>query len=178
MGISKNKDWLSPFISKYPKQVTGGIIQKPTDYYQWENFYKLGSKVNTDCEDEDTQPDDCNTQIEILDGQQFYDRCHTYIEELKVSLEKPICKLRGGEIEMMPKDMGSVCLEYIRLPKFASITSKIDPVYNDEVPDVVVDYEWDEWARPFLIFFITDIYSNTTREQAAKQFNQASNPKA
>lgn len=172
----KDKDWLSPFITKYPKQASDGFIPRPDDYYQWENFYRLGSEVNADCED-DVQPEVCNTPIEIVDGQQFYERCHTYIEEMKVSMKKPICKLIGNQIEIMPKDIGSVCLEYIRLPKFASITGKNDPVYNDEIPDVVVNYEWEEWARPYLVWLITDMFANTTREQALKQFNTASNPK-
>lgn len=174
----KNKDWLSPFITKYPKQVNGGVIEKPPDYYQYENFYRLGSKTNTDCEDDDAQADECNTPIEILDGQQFYGRCHTYIEELKVSMDKPVCKIVGDEIEIMPKDIGSVVLEYIRLPKFGRITGKNDPVYNEEVPDIVEDYEWGDFARPFLIWWITDFYTNKTREQAEKTFNQSSNPKA
>lgn len=173
----KNKDWLSPFIKKYPKQITDGTIDRPADYYQYENFYRLGSKDGVDCEDDEEQTDDCNTPIEIVDGTEFYERCHTYIEELQVSLSKPIAKLVGDKFEVMPKDLGSVCLEYIRQPVFASITGKIDPVYNEEVPDTVVDYEWEEWARPYLIFFITDMISNKTREQAIKQFNAASNPK-
>lgn len=174
----KNKDWLSPFITKWSKQVTGGAIDKPPDYYQYENFYKLGSKVNADCEEEDGEPmDECNTPIEIVDGEEFYERCNTSIEELEISISKPIAKEVGTTFEVMPKDLGSVCLEYIRQPVFASITGKNDPVYNEEIPDVVVDYEWEEWARPFLIFFITDMISNKTREQALKQFNAASNPK-
>lgn len=174
----KNKDWLSPFITKYPKQVVNGFIDKPEDYYQWENFFKLGSKEGIDCEDEEETPvDECNTPIEIVDGQEFYDRCNTDIEELQVSLDKPIAKLAGNKIEVLPKDLGSVVLEYIRQPVFASITGKIDPEYNEEVPDVVVDYEWEEWARPYLVFWIVDMFCNKTRESAEKQFNAASNPK-
>lgn len=172
----KNKDWLSPFITKYPKQVNGGTIEKPADFYQYENFYRIGSKTTTDC-DEDVQPDECNTPIEMLDGQQFYERCHTYIDELKVSLDKPICKMVGDEIEVAPRDLGSVVLEYVRLPLFGRITGKNDPVFNEEIPDIVEDYEWGEFARPFLIWWITDFYTNKTREQAEKQFNAASNPK-
>lgn len=171
----KDKDWLSPFITKYQKQVVDGFIDKPDDYYQWENFYKIGSKSGADCEEDETT-DDCNTPIELLDGQQFYERCNTHIEELQ-PVNKPICKLIGKQIEMLPKDLGSVCLEYIRMPVFASITGKNDPVYNEEIPDVVVNYEWDEWARPYLIYLITDMFSNKTRESALKQFNEASNPK-
>lgn len=174
----KDKDWLSPLITKYPKQVLGGFIDKPADYYAWENFYRLGSKNNADCEDDTLPQDDCNTPIEILDGQQFYERCHTYIDELKVSLDKPICKLIGDQIEMMPKDMGSVVLEYIRLPKFGFITPSPtpDPIFNDEVPALVQDYEWGDFAIPFLIFFICDMISNKNREKALKEFNAASKP--
>lgn len=173
----KNKDWLSPFITKWSKQVVNGEVPKPDDYYQFETFYRIGSKEGVDCEDDDEQIDQCNTTIELVDGSEFDERCNTYIEELKVSLSKPISKMVGKNFVVAPKDLGSVCLEYIRRPVPGSITGKIDPIYNDEIPDVVVDYEWEEWARPFLIWFIVDEFSNSTREQALKQFNQASNPK-
>jgi hypothetical protein len=173
----KNKDWLSPFIVKLPAQVVNGVIQRPADYYQYENFYRLGTKVNADCEDDDIQPTECNTPIEILDGQQFYERCNTYIEELKPSLNVPICKLLGNTFEVLPKDLGSVCLEYIRYPNYGSIIPKIDVIYNEEVPDIVTNYEWNENSRELLIWFICDTFANHTREQALKQFNAASNPK-
>lgn len=171
----KNKDWLSPFIKKYSAQVEGGVISRPSDYYQYENFYRLGAASGLDC-DEDPTADECNTPIELLDGQQFYERCRTYIEELKVSLGKPIAKMVGNQFEVMPRDLGSVELEYIRYPVFASITPKIDPVYNEEVPDVVVDFEWDERSRPALIWFMVDEFSNHVSNQSMKQFNAASKP--
>lgn len=173
----KNKDWLSPFITKLKTQVVNGVIERPADYYQYENFYRLGSSVAADCDDEDIPTEECNTPIEILDGAKYYDRCQTYIEELKPSLKKPISKQIGEEFEVMPKDLGSVCLEYIRLPKFGRITGKPDPLYNDEIPDIIEDYEWTEFARPFLIFFITDFFTNKVREKSGKEFNAASNPK-
>lgn len=173
----KNKDWLSFFITKFKTNPVNGLVERPADYYQYENLYRLGSTVAADCDEDDVQPDECNTPIEVLDGQQFYERCHTYIDELKPSIHKPIAKQVGEDFELMPKDMGSVCLEYIRLPKFGRVTGKIDPVFNEEVPDVVEDYEWGEWARPFLIWWITDFYTNKTREKAGKEFNAASNPK-
>lgn len=172
----KNKDWLSPLIKKYPTQVTGGTIDRPDDYYQYENFYRLGTGEQASCDD-DTEPSECNTPIELLDGQQYYERCRTNIDELKPSLDKPITKIVGQTFELMPRDLGSVVLEYIKFPVPGSITGKNDPIYNDEVPDVVVNYEWDERARPLLIWFIVDEYSNNTREQALKQFNAASSPK-
>ena len=47
---AKNKDWLSPFITKYPKQVTNGIVPKPADYYGFENMYLLGQyNEKTNC---------------------------------------------------------------------------------------------------------------------------------
>ena len=93
--FQKNKDWISTFIKKLPKQVTDGIITKPDDYYTYDNFYRLGSKVEADC-DEDENPQLCNTPIEILDGQQYYIRCNTYISEKKPSFKKPISKIVGG----------------------------------------------------------------------------------
>lgn len=98
----KNKDWLSHLITKFPDQVSGGIISRPADYYQYENFYKGGSANNSGCEEdeEDTpQTDECNTPIELLDGQQYYERCRTYIEELKPSMSKPIAKMVGEDLK-------------------------------------------------------------------------------
>lgn len=171
----KNKDWLSFLITKLPAQVQGSIITKPSDYYKYDNFYKLGSYAQADCEEDESQNDQCNTPIEVLDGQQFYTRCRTYIEELKPSFEKPIAKFVGNTIEVFPKDLGSVTLEYIRYPKFGYIVTKKDDVYNQVVADQVksVNYEWDERARGFLVWVITDLFANSTREQALKQFNQA-----
>lgn len=172
----KNKDWLAHLITPFKVQPVEGVFTRPVDYYQWDNLSRLGAIVSEGCEEEDKQ-DLCNTPIEILDGQQFDERCNTYIEELKVSLKKPVCKMVGKEVQIAPKDIGSVKLEYIRFPKFASIVPKNDPVFNDEVPDIVVDYEWDERAREFLIWFISDSFANHTREQALKQMNILSNPK-
>lgn len=177
----KNKDWLSPLIKKFPTQVVAGAINRPEDYYLYENFYRLGTGAKASCDDqeEDKPVDDANTPIELLDGQQFYERSRTYIDELKPSINKPISKIVGNTFEVLPKDLGSVTLEYIKMPVFGSITAKPDPdpVYNDEVIDVITNYEWDERSRPLLIWFICDEYANNTREQALKQFNAASNPK-
>lgn len=173
----KNKDWIAPFIKKKSGQVTGGVFQRPDDYYQYENFYRLGARIASDCEeDEDVNPDEGNTPIELLDGQQFYERSRTRIESLKPSLLKPIAKEVGRTFEVLPLDLGSVTLEYIRYPLFGSIVGTIDPVYNEEIPGTVVDYEWDENAREMLVWFIVDTFSNNTREQALKQFNSASKP--
>ncbi|MBP6478171.1 MAG: hypothetical protein KA290_10670 [Chitinophagaceae bacterium] len=173
----KNKDWLSPFIKKYETQVVNGRITRPSDYYMYENFFRLGSKVADNCDDDEDVLDDCNTPITILDGDEFNDRCKSNVEEIKPSINIPIAKLVGNEFELGPKDLGSVTLEYIRYPEYASIIPRMDEVYNEEVPDVVTDYEWNENSREILIWFIVDTYANHTREQALKQFNAASNPK-
>ena len=82
----------------------------------------------------------------------------------------------GKRLYVMPADLGSVELEYIRYPKFGSIIPKLDPIYNEEVPDIVTDFEWEENSRELLVFFIVDAYANKTTSQAVKQFNQASKP--
>lgn len=171
----KNKDWLSPFIKKYPAQVVNGSITKPEDYYGYENFYRIGSKIEADCEDDEPISDDCNTPIEILDGDKFNQRCLTYIKSLRPSFKKPITKLVGNNFEVNPKDLGSVILEYVRYPIFGEIKTKFDAVYNEVVPDedTSINYEWQEWARPFLGWCITDLFANNSRENALKQFNQS-----
>lgn len=170
----KNKDWLSPFIAEFKTSVEGGYFNKPEDYYKYDNSARLGSKIEDDCEEEVVQ-DGCDTLITILDGDKYNQRCNTYIKDKKPSLKKPIGKIVGDRFRVNPIDIGSVVLDYIRYPKFAQVGKTTDPIYNDEVtdPNNTLDYEWGEWARPALVYFLTDYFSNHTREQALKQFNSA-----
>ena len=172
----KNKDWLAPLIEKYPANVINGIIEKPSNYYKFESFKRINFSVEDECSEEDdavTEEEDIN--IDLLDDDKFNQRCNTYIKSKKPSLKKPIAKMDGNQIEVRPRDLGSVELTYLRYPKFAVIGTKVDPVYNDVVPDDnnTTHYEWGEWARPILIYFITSFYADHIREQALKQFNQA-----
>ncbi len=172
---SKVKDFLSPFIKKFRTNILGGVITKPTDYYGYENMYKLGENTPIEC-DEELEDDgvSCNTIIELLDGAKYNARCKTKIEGLQPSFEKPISKLVGSEFEFNPSDLGAITLEYIRYPEFGKIVSKMDDVYNQEIVDESksVNYEWDEKCRELLCFFITDTFSIHTREQALKTHNQ------
>lgn len=175
--FQKRKDWMSVFIKKSAQQVTGGVINKPDDYYTYDNFYRLGAKVEADC-DETEAKEMCNTPIEILDGQQFYVRCNTYIDEKKPSFKKPVSKIVGNTFEILPNDLGSVVLEYVRNPVFGEIKVVHDNVYNEDVPDPVtsINYEWPDSVRPVFVWFLTDMFANYTREQALKEFNAASKP--
>jgi len=175
--FQKEKDWISTFIKKVPAQVTSGFILKPADYYTYDNFFRIGNKVEADC-DENELPQVCNTPIEILDGQQYYVRCNTYIQEKKPSFQKPIAKVVGNTFEVIPNDLGSVTLEYVRNPIFGQIVSKFDSVYNEEVIDenLSINYEWIGGVREVLVFFIVDAFVNYTREDALKKFNAASKP--
>ena len=173
----KDKDWLSPFITPYPVQVVQGKIAKPPDYYQFENMYLLGQfNEQTNCIEQITATGvNCNTSIELLDGDKYTDRCETYITRLQPSFVRPISKLVGNNFIFNPTDLGSITLEYIRYPKRATLKTVLDPVYNNQVYDPVnsVDFEWGEYARSILVWFIADLYFNFTREQSGKQFNEA-----
>jgi len=172
----KNKDYLSPFIEKKDDQVTGGFITKPNDYYMYENMYRIGGKVNTEnCdEDEVDENGDCNTVIELLEGSKFTRRCESYINGLRPSLNKPIAKEVGNKFQFMPKDLGSVTLEYVRLPKYGILKMKTDPVYNNMVVDVdgSQNYEFGEWAQEYMIYFITQMFGVHIREQGLVQGNE------
>jgi hypothetical protein len=170
----KNKDWLAPFIEKFSFQVVNGVIQRPSNYYGFENMYRLGNKISSECEEDEAAPDGSNTVIELLDGSKFTERCNTYVDELKPSFKKPISKAVGRKFEFMPMDLGSGVLEYYRYPKYGEIKWKNDPIYNDVIadPDTSIDYEWDDSVMELLIWFITDTFANTTREQTLKKMNQ------
>ena len=171
----KIKDWLSPFITPYPVQIKNGKIDKPEGYYGFENMYLLGTyNVQSSCYEEVESDEGCNTSIELLDGNKFYQRCNTFIEGLKPSFLKPIAKEVGNTFEFLPKDLGSIILEYIRYPKFAQIVGGIDPIYNDEVIDenLSTNYEYNENMRELLIYFITQSFGVKVRETALLQANE------
>lgn len=183
----KVRDWLAPLTDKKLLQVTQGRITKPDNYYMWENMFLMGDYYKTpECDDQEdddnedpgTVVSDCDIPIELLTNSAFKERCITYIQSLKPSFTKPICKMVGREVEFNPKDLGSVTLEYVRYPVFGEIKLVLDPTYNEEIPDEAtsIDYEWEEYAREYLLFFLIDAFSNSTREQALKQFNAASKP--
>lgn len=169
------KDILAPMIEKFSVNVEGGIITRPTNYYAFDSMVLLGNyKVEQECEDEDTNVVvGCNTVIELLDSSQFDLRCRTDIEDLKPSLNKPIAKMVGRTFEFAPYDMGSIKLQYLRYPVFGRIVSTMDTVYNQEVVDETLstNYEYDEFAREMLVFWITQEFSVHTREQALMQAN-------
>lgn len=176
-NTQKNKDYLKRFIVKFKANNSFTI---PEDYYGWENLYKLGSYKSSDCDtDETVEVKSCNTPISILDGQAFYSRCNSYIEGLKPTQGVPIAKIVDNTVEIEPSDVGSVCLEYIRYPKYGKIVTKVDKEYNDEVPDEEnsVDLEWDEWAIEPLIWFLSNKFFTHTREMGAIQINMANKPR-
>lgn len=170
----KNRDWLAPLIVPASFQVNDGIIIRPADYYGFENMFRIGSKVDVDCDDEEDEEDNCNTTIELLSAKEFDNRCTSHIEGLRPSMTAPIAKEIGRRFYFAPKTLGSMTLEYIRYPKYGMIATKTDTVYNEQIPDDAgtINYEWDENVRKILVYLIVDEFSNHTRENALKQMNQ------
>ena len=170
----KDKDWLSFLITPFPMQVSKGFITRPTDYYAYDSLALLGNYANkNDCNDEDKLAGG-NTVIELLNTNQFDERGSTYIEDLKPSFIKPIVKMVGNKFEFMPKDLGSIELSYIRYPKYASIVTKVDTKFNQEVIDIdnSSNYEWNDFALELLVYFIVNQFTINTREQALSQANR------
>lgn len=175
---NKNLDWLSPFIKRQLTRLSNGITTRPPDLYLNLQMYKLNGKKTVDCEcdsDEFKESIIPNVKIDLLSPAAFDDRANTFIEDLKPSHLKPIAKPFERSIEFFPKDLGAIGIEYIRYPKRSNLIMIHDNVYNDEKPDSVnsENFEWDEYARKHLIWFIVDEIANHTREQALKQFNTA-----
>lgn len=171
---TKSKDQLSPFIIPYLVNIDRGVITKPADYYQFENMYLLG-QYNEVSNCYEVITDDGvkkNTPITILDGDKYTERSNTFIDELKPSFKNPITKEIGNGFLFNPTDLGTITLEYIRYPKRAYLQTKTDPVYNDEVYDAATstNFEWSEYARPLLTFYISDLFFNFVNNQSGKQF--------
>lgn len=169
----KVRDWLSIFITPHKAVVSNGSFAKPANFYRYESNAIIGSYLDDVCGKE-TFVSKGDTPIEILDAPQFDKRCETYIKSLLPSIKKPIGKMVGNTIETKPKDLGSVVLYYVRYPVFGEVKIKVDQVYNDEVPDPAtsINSEWPEFAREFLIYFITKQYTPSTREKALAEQNE------
>lgn len=174
----KCKDYLKQFITR---KLFNNNITIPENYYQWDNLYKLGKVLSdTDCENEDYKIDEsCDKQIPILDGQQFKSRCDNWIDEMQPTNGSPICKIVDNKIETEPKDVGSMCLEYIRYPKDVTLVMTTDPNTGEEIVDDVASgsLEWDKWATEYLIWGVVNYHSKRTREQALKVINKSDEPK-
>ena len=172
-STQKIRDFLSPFLTSEKIQVENGIAVKPANYYMWERAAIIGDRRDELC-GEDVIITGIDTPIELLDAATFDARSQTYIASLRPSLRKPICKLVGDSILTLPKDLGSIIVEYKRYPVFGKIETKIDEVYNNEVvdEDASKNYEWGEYARELLVFFIVEQYPISTRENALQQQTQ------
>ena len=182
----KNKDWLSPLIVPLNTSLdTDGKFSKPDNYYGYENMYALTLEESVCDEDEyidcDKEESDKNRikryPITLLDGDKFNKRATTYIKELKPTEKKAIAKEVGNDFEVLPKEIAGVILEYIKYPVFAKIVSENDPDFNDEIisETASTNYEWGEWAREALVYFITDFFSQHIADISLKQMNNSSN---
>jgi hypothetical protein len=170
----KNKDFVAPILKTEKRSVVNGVVEKFSDYYMWERAAILGDRID-EVDGEQVTISEGDTPIELLDSAMFDARTKTHIESLRPSVKKPICKLVGNEFHFLPKDIGSIAIEYKRLPVFGELKSKIDEVYNNEVVDesASADYEWGEGLRTALVFFICEQYPIGTREVALQQQIQA-----
>ncbi len=169
------RDILAPMVTPYPVQVVSGKITRPIDYYSFDSMVLLGNyQAEIECEEESEIVEGCNTVIEVLDSSTFDLRCKTFIEGLEPSFNKPIAKMVGREFQFMPVDLGSVRLQYVRYPIFGIIVSKLDTVYNEQVVDEALstNYEYDEFARDLLVYYIVKEFGVGTRETALLQANE------
>lgn len=176
-NTQKCKDYLKRFIASHK---ANNSFELPDDYFYWDNLYKIGDFKTQDCDtDEIDTVEGCNTQIPILDGQVFFTRCKSFIPGLKPSSGSPIAKIVDNKVITEPKNIGSMCLEYIRYPKFGRIEVMVDIEHNDEVPDPdkSQDCEWDEWAREPLVWGIVNLFSKHTREKSLREVNTMDKPR-
>lgn len=181
-STQKAKDFIAFLITKYSAPIVNGVIERPANYYHFDNLFILSLKNQEGCETDDT---DCDmdtpieeviqTPVEMLDGQQFYVRSQTYIKGLKPSPQKPICKMVGNTIEFLPKELGSCTLEYIRYPIAGTIVSAEDPIYYNDVasPTLSTNSEWPEWARQIILYFLVQGFATHISETALFQMNEA-----
>jgi hypothetical protein len=174
-NTQKNKDWLLPFIVPSIGIIKNGTYPVPDNYYQHENMFYITANIE-DCDEETLKR--IRKPIELLDGSRFSLREDTWVDELSTD-NKPIVKILSDDkgkkyFYFSPEDLGNVQLEYIRYPKYGVLAKAIDPVYRNEVTDSAnsIHYEFDEWARPYLIALMASYFGLKNREQALQQQNE------
>jgi len=168
----KNKDYIQHLINtNYSKSVSNGEMAKPDNYYLYERMYRIGHKDDIVCGDDNDVITGKNTPIELLDGAQFEDRKDTPIEECRPTADKPIATFEGDVFYFAPRSLGTVNLRYIRYPVAGKIVTKLDTVYKKLVPDPALStsFDWPEFARPLLVWFIVDGYATFSRESQLAQ---------
>lgn len=180
----KSREVLAPFVSVYKATPDGfNQIERPEDYYQYENMHTTLVSVDTDCDDDDLPCGEVKdykggrVSIKLMAGDKFHERENTYISSLKPSLRKPIAKQLGKKFEFLPEGIYGVYLEYLRYPVYAEIKPMVEPVFNEEIPNEITtsNYEWDENVRDILVYLIVDFYSVATREKGLKETNEMTN---
>ncbi len=177
--FQKSRDWISPFITIYEKQVENGKVTKPENYYKYESAVKKNGTIKNEvCGDEEDADEDeyeivPDTVITLLENSKFAVRLNTYIESLKPSVDNPIAKMVGKDFHFEPKDLGSVAIEYLRYPVRSELIMDEDPVYNDKVYNKAAStqFEWGEYARPMLVAFICQEFYNSTRDFSGVRLN-------
>lgn len=175
----KNRDWISFLIEKYQVTVSDGIFTKPVNYYLFENLYKVNGPTTIVIDGSPVAMDIPDYPISLLSNNKFNVRANSNIEELKPSLDSAISKMFLNKIQILPKNIGDVILEYIRYPIKSLLVTVRDTTYQEDVPNenASTHFEWGEYARGLLVWFIVDEIANHTREGALKQFNTASGGK-
>lgn len=184
----KTKDFVSPLIKPFKTSLdSDGRITKPDDYFVYENIYALYMNEENVCEDDvdlDCDKSDVDNKetvgkvsVTLLDGDKFTKRLDSKIKGLAPSIKKPIAKEVGMFFEFAPKEIGGVVLEYVSYPIYAEAVGVVDPIYYTEVisETLSTNYQWGEYARNYLIYIIVDMWSNSVRERAQKEFNTATN---
>lgn len=177
----KDKDFVSPFIAEHKAMLVGGKLDKPDDYYLYENSYGLslediecvGEEDDKECGEGEEKNKVLSNQATLLNSDEFNLRKKTRIKGLKPSVEVPICKEVGNSFEYAPDELPAVVLEYVRYPLYAVAVGAIDATYNQEVIDEAAstNYEWKEYARDVLVWIIVDMFSNSTRDGDLKNMN-------
>lgn len=170
----KETDWVTPLLKRVALPVEDGALAKPGDYYGYEVLAVAGSPKDDLCAEE-VVITGIDTPIELLTSQSFQERTQTYIKRLQPSMKKPIAQLIGKNFEFLPKDLAAVKLVYKAYPVFGEIKVKSDQIYNTVIPDpsTSTNYSWGENARGILVWFISQMYSTSTREDSLLQHLQA-----
>jgi len=144
---------------------TSGVALKPTDWMRFDTadvqvFYKKGGV-----------PKQKTAPVDVVSQNQLADRLSTSFDA--PTLERPIVLTQADSLQFYPQTIGTVKVNYIRVPTdpfWGSVTTNGRPVYE---PSTSVDFDLGYESLPSLIWRICGYLGVEVRKGEIAQYAEA-----
>lgn len=155
--VSKNVDWLQPFIKTKTGNFKNSVAPLPDDYFHFNRFSILTESKAW-------------KKVEVMTPPQAQERIESHIEEVKAKYAASI--VDGTVSIIQPGVQSEYKFIYYRYPVFGVYGSSED-IYKDLVYDAAKskNLEWPQITEPYFVFKINEFINKRNREIVAAQMN-------